>query len=1857
MPSFSVAQGTYTSVQTVTISDTTPGAVIYYAINGTPTTSSSVYSGSITVSASETIEAMAIATGYSASQVASAAYTITASSSGLLPTSTALTSSSNPAMAGASITFTATVSSSTPGAGVPTGSVSFADQTGIHTSEPLVAISSSASSATLTTSAIGIGSDVMSATYSSDTVFATSAAHITQTVDAYPVTITLIGTPNPLVVNQVVTFTVTVANPTGSSVAAPTGSVTFSGIAPGSANSITFAGPITLTGGAATAHATLDLLGLYSITVSYSGDVLHTAGTATIIEQVLSAPPSPSNPKEWTWMGGSNTVGVGCTSLSQCGRPGVYGTLGTPSAANIPGGRIGSASWTDQNGHHWLFGGWGYDANGDADELNDLWEFNPSTNQWTWMGGSNTTGVGCSSFDDCGWPGVYGTLGSPAAENIPGSRHFATAWVDKSGNFWLFGGYAFDVNGFLGPINDLWEFNPTTKEWAWISGGNVDYSQGVYGTLGSPASGNTPGSRMSASGWTDNAGNFRLFGGYGMDANGNMPYLNDLWEFNPTTKEWAWVSGSSTAPASCALYGCSVPGVNGTLGVPATGNMPEGRTFAATWTDGGGNLWLFGGECFIAGNPDQLIELNDLWEYIPSSSEWAWMGGTSALGCTGDQPGVYGTLGVPTVSNIPGGRGAAATWTDGSGNFLLFGGVGVDGTGELAALNDLWEFNPPTKEWTWIDGSSTGNQSGVYGTLGTPAAGNIPGGRYYPPSWSDGSGNLWLFGGLGWDATGTLGYLNDIWEYGSTTSSPAAATPTFSVPQGTYTSAQSVTISDTTPYATIYYAINGTPTTNSTQYNGAITASSSETIEAIAVASGYAQSAVATAAYTITPSGAISTTTLSASATALTAGQTLTLTATVTATSGSTPTGTVTILNGAVILGSAQLNNGVATLTLTPAVGSYSITASYGGSVSDAASVSSPPVSVMVTNGTKTSPNIYTYAGDGIQGYSGDGGPAIDAELNLPHGVVSDAAGNIYYAEGNNNRVRKIVRATNVITTVAGTGAAGYSGDGGPAKAAMLDNPYDVALDAAGNLYIADAWNACIRKVNASTGIITTFAGICTILDESGNGGPATQATVILPLGVAVDPSGNVFITDTFLVHEVSAATGNMTIFAGKINATELGDGGPATEAQLLYTIGIATDSTGNVYIVDSNANRVRKVTVATGIITTVAGTGTFGYSPDGGQATQSDLSQPNDVATDALGNIYFSDSSFSRVRRVDAQTGILTTVAGDGNEGFSGDGGPAIDATMAYPEGLWFDSAGNLYIADSFNNRIRVVGAPPNAGLIATTTVLTAFPASLSAGQTLTLTATVTPVSGAAPTGTVTFYNGTTSLGNASLNGSGVAQLILTPSVGSYSITANYGGSSTDAPSTSSPPIVVSVNAISTTTTLNAVPTSLSYGQTLTLTATVSPASGATPTGTVTFYNGPMLLGNAPLNGSGVASLQLTPAVGSYSITASYGGSTTNASSVSSPAIAVAVNTISTTTALTAVPTSLSYGQTLTLTATVTAASGSMPTGTVTFSSAATTLGSAPLNGSGVATLVLTPAVGSYSITASYGGSTNDTASASSSVAVNVIASNTTTSLIASPNPAPFGASVTFTVMVANSASGSTITPTGNVSFYDGATLLGTATLAAGAASYSTGSLSVGSHNITATYAGGTGFNSSTSNMVAEVISPADFSISASPASQTIYTGEAASYTVTITPGTGFNLPVALSCSHLPVNTTCSFLPPTVPGGSTSSTLVVQTSAPIQATSVFVPANKLRIPLLTGLLLLFIPRRLRRFRNGWPMCLLLLALLIAGAAITGCSAPRTLLGGTPVGNPNITITGIATNGSQTLTHATAVTLNVESLF
>jgi N-acetylneuraminic acid mutarotase len=542
-------------------------------------------------------------------------------------------------------------------------------------------------------------------------------------------------------------------------------------------------------------------------------------------------------PGEWTWLGGSSTV-----PGAYGGQPGVYGTLGTPAPGNIPSGRYGATSWTDSSGNLWLFGGCGYDSSGNYGYLNDLWKFNPAANEWAWMGGSSTV-----AEPSTGQPGVYGSLGTPAAGNIPGGRWGASSWTDSNGKFWLFGGLGFDSTDTSGDLNDLWEFNPAKNEWTWMGGsttvpGPNEGQPGVYGTLGTPAGANIPGGRQKATSWTDSSGNLWLFGGWGYDSTGTYGFLNDLWEFNPAKNEWAWMGGSSTVPFPNA----GQPGVYGTLGIPAAGNIPGGRGGASSWTDSNGNVWLFGG---YGVSSSATAYLNDLWKFNPANNEWTWMGGSTGTWASG----VYGSLGTPAPGNIPGARFAPNSWTDRSGNFWLFGGVGSASTGTGGNLNDLWVFIPAAIEWAWMGGSSTvgasGGQPSVYGSLGTPAAGNVPGGRNEAIGWTDGRGNFWLFGGSGYDSTDTFGYLNDLWVYQPVEPAP---TPSFSLPSGTYSSAQTVTISDASPKATIYYTTDGTtPTTSSTEYTGAIMVSSSETIEAIATAPGHSTSAVATATYTI----------------------------------------------------------------------------------------------------------------------------------------------------------------------------------------------------------------------------------------------------------------------------------------------------------------------------------------------------------------------------------------------------------------------------------------------------------------------------------------------------------------------------------------------------------------------------------------------------------------------------------------------------------------------------------------------------------------------------------------------------------------------------------------------------------------------------------------------------------------------------------------------------------------------------------------------------------------------------------------------------------------------------------------------
>jgi trimeric autotransporter adhesin len=351
---------------------------------------------------------------------------------------------------------------------------------------------------------------------------------------------------------------------------------------------------------------------------------------------------------------------------------------------------------------------------------------------------------------------------------------------------------------------------------------------------------------------------------------------------------------------------------------------------------------------------------------------------------------------------------------------------------------------------------------------------------------------------------------------------------------------------------------------------------------------------------------------------------------------------------------------------------------------------------------TKSTGIITTVAGNGTRGYSGDGGLATSATLDYPSGVAVDASGNIYIADDENLRIRLVMKSTGIITTVAGDGTVGYSGDGGLATSVALGKPSGVAVDASGNIYIADTYHNRIRLVTKSTGIITTVAGTGSY-GYSGDGGLATSATFISPNGVAVDASGNIYITDSgnYRIRLVTKSTGIITTVAGTGSFGDSGEGGLATSAALSRPYGVAVDASGNMYIADSGNERIRLVTKSTGIITTVAGDVTYGYSGDGGLATSAALYYPSGVAVDASGNMYIADTDNKRIRLVTKSTGIITTVAGNGTRGYSGDGGLATSATLDDPSGVAVDASGNMYIADTDNKRIRLV--TKSTGIITT--------------------------------------------------------------------------------------------------------------------------------------------------------------------------------------------------------------------------------------------------------------------------------------------------------------------------------------------------------------------------------------------------------------------------------------------------------------------------------------------------------------------------------------------------------------------------
>ncbi|HEY1986261.1 MAG TPA: Ig-like domain repeat protein [Terracidiphilus sp.] len=740
--------------------------------------------------------------------------------------------------------------------------------------------------------------------------------------------------------------------------------------------------------------------------------------------------------------------------------------------------------------------------------------------------------------------------------------------------------------------------------------------------------------------------------------------------------------------------------------------------------------------------------------------------------------------------------------------------------------------------------------------------------------------------------------------------------------------------------------------------------------------------------------------------------------------------------------------------------------------------------------------NVVVAAGNGAYEQVDDGQLAINADLNLPSSLVLDGAGNMYIADSGHHRIRKVDAATGLISTVVGNGNALYSGDNGAAVNATLNTPSGIAIDGAGNLYIADTGNNVVRKVAASTGKITTFAGNINAT-ALGDGGPATSANLNQPQGVTVDPAGNLFIADTnnHRIRRVDVNTGIINTVAGNgttaVNGSGSysGDNGPAIAAGLNFPFAVAFDAAGDMYIPDASNNRVRMVNTS-GVITTFAGVGTVGNSGDGGPATSAGLWYPAGVIVDAAQNTYISDSQNNSIRKVSAASGNISTVVF--NSKSFGNGGVST-ISLYGPRGLALDGSGNLFIADYLFMRIREVQS--NVSVLDFTNVpIRNGDRSKPIAQMLENDGTaslklssITPVANSALSDDMTTCDleDAMPINNACSVGAEFAPTSAgDPLVGNIDVVA----AAVDSPLHIE--LVGNATAVnSTTTVLTASPNPANFGQVVTFRAAVATGEDTGPlTGSITFTDtttGTVLQKGAPVNSSGIATFTIPSlSVGLHAITAAYGGDSLHFASVSDP-VSQVVNEV-TVTSITSNANPAAVGAVVTFTTTVTISGGGgvAPDGTVTFNDGTTVLGTAAINASGIAAYSTSSlGDGIHSITAVYSG---DPAryilgSTSGSFSQDLQAASTAV-VTSSPNPSEFASAVTFTVMVTSNGS---VAPTGTVKILDGGKTIGSGTLAGttGVATFTTTSLIAGSHAITAAYQGSANDGPATSVPIVQTV------------------------------------------------------------------------------------------------------------------------------------------------------------------------------
>ena len=337
---------------------------------------------------------------------------------------------------------------------------------------------------------------------------------------------------------------------------------------------------------------------------------------------------------------------------------------------------------------------------------------------------------------------------------------------------------------------------------------------------------------------------------------------------------------------------------------------------------------------------------------------------------------------------------------------------------------------------------------------------------------------------------------------------------------------------------------------------------------------------------------------------------------------------------------------------------------------------------------------ITTFAGSDIHGYSGDGGSVKHALLNAPQNVYADKRGDVYISDLANNVIRRVDAKSGTITTVAGNGTNGFSGDGGPATQASFAAAFHTATDDMGNLYLSDLANSRIRRVDRRTGIIQTIAGTG-LTDFNGDGKKALETNLNLPFGIAFDKEGNLVFSDQtgLRLRKLNMRTKIITTIAGNGTRGYGGDGGPATNAMFAFIWNVTVDQvSGDIYVNDQDNARIRKINSSTGIITTVAGNGIPGNSGMGGKATNASFTQPEGIAVAKNGDLFISDQFLAQVYMVDKKTGIINLVAGNGTVGFSGDDGPSVNALLSWPNSISLSPEGDLYVNDANNNRVRKI-------------------------------------------------------------------------------------------------------------------------------------------------------------------------------------------------------------------------------------------------------------------------------------------------------------------------------------------------------------------------------------------------------------------------------------------------------------------------------------------------------------------------------------------------------------------------------------